>query len=30
VPAASPWLREFQRWQGEAVWGWLRRRRGWE
>ena len=29
VPAASPWLREFQRWQGEAVWGWLRRRRGW-
>ena len=30
VPSASPWLREFQRWQGEAVWGWLRRRRGWE
>lgn len=29
VPAPSPWLREFQRWQGEAVWGWLRRRRGW-
>lgn len=29
VPSASPWLREFQRWQGEAVWGWLRRRRGW-
>lgn len=29
VPSASPWLREFQRWQGEAVWGWLRHRRGW-
>lgn len=29
VPAPSPWLREFQRWQGEAAWGWLRRRRGW-
>lgn len=29
VPPSSPWQREFQRWQGEAVWGWLRRRRGW-
>lgn len=25
----SPHLREFQRWQGEVVWGWLCERRGW-
>lgn len=26
---ASPYLRAHQRWQGEACWSWLSRRRGW-
>lgn len=29
VPSSSPWLREFQRWQGEVVWDWLSERRSW-
>jgi hypothetical protein len=29
VPATSPHLRAAQRWQGEAIWGWLCERRGW-
>lgn len=29
VPPASPYLRDFQRWQGDVVWEWLRERRGW-
>ncbi len=29
APATSPHLRDAQRWQGEAVWGWLCERRGW-
>jgi hypothetical protein len=29
VPAASPYLRTAQRWQGEVVWDWLCERRGW-
>jgi hypothetical protein len=29
VPASSPHLRDAQRVQGEAVWGWLCERRGW-
>ena len=29
VPATSPYLRDAQRWQGEAVWAWLCERRGW-
>lgn len=29
VPPTSPYLRDFQRWQGEVVWEWLRERRGW-
>jgi hypothetical protein len=29
VPAASPYVREAQRWQGEVCWDWLGQRRGW-
>ncbi|MEI5674563.1 MULTISPECIES: phosphotransferase family protein [unclassified Nocardioides] len=29
VPPASPYLRDFQRWQGDVVWDWLAERRGW-
>lgn len=29
VPPASPYLRDFQRWQGDVVWAWLAERRGW-
>jgi hypothetical protein len=29
VPATSPHLRDFQRWQGEVCWDWLCERRGW-
>lgn len=29
VPPTSPHVREVQRWQGAAVWGWLGERRGW-
>lgn len=29
VPPTSPYLRDFQRWQGDVVWKWLRERRGW-
>ncbi|MBD8870032.1 phosphotransferase [Nocardioides donggukensis] len=29
VPPTSPWLRAHQSWQGEVVWSWLCRRRGW-
>lgn len=28
-PPTSPHLRDAQRWQGEAVWGWLCERQGW-
>ena len=30
VPPSSPWIRAFQRWQGEAVLRWLSQRRGWD
>lgn len=29
VPPTSPYLRDFQRWQGDAAWAWLAERRGW-
>jgi aminoglycoside phosphotransferase (APT) family kinase protein len=29
APPTSPYLRDAQRWQGEAVWDWLCERRGW-
>jgi hypothetical protein len=29
VPPTSPYLRDFQRWQGDVVWSWLGERRGW-
>jgi hypothetical protein len=29
VPPTSPYLRDFQRWQGDVVWSWLAQRRGW-
>ncbi|WP_182523755.1 hypothetical protein [Nocardioides dongkuii] len=29
VPPTSPYLRDFQRWQGDVVWDWLAERRGW-
>ncbi|HEX6149088.1 phosphotransferase [Nocardioides sp.] len=29
VPPTSPYLRDFQRWQGEVCWAWLCERRGW-
>jgi aminoglycoside phosphotransferase (APT) family kinase protein len=29
APPTSPYLRDAQRWQGEAVWDWLGERRGW-
>lgn len=29
VPPTSPYLRDFQRWQGDVVWAWLAERRGW-
>lgn len=29
VPPTSPYLRDFQRWQGDVVWAWLGERRGW-
>lgn len=29
VPAVSPYVRQIQRWQGEACWSWLAQRRGW-
>jgi hypothetical protein len=29
VPPTSPYLRDFQRWQGDVVWEWLAERRGW-
>jgi hypothetical protein len=29
VPATSPYIRDHQRWQGEVLWRWLGRRRGW-
>lgn len=29
VPPTSPYIREAQRWQGEACWAWLCERRGW-
>jgi hypothetical protein len=29
VPATSPHIRDFQRWQGEVCWEWLGERRGW-
>jgi aminoglycoside phosphotransferase (APT) family kinase protein len=29
VPPTSPYLRDFQRWQGEVCWDWLSERRGW-
>lgn len=29
VPPASPYLRDAQRWLGEAAWGWLAERQGW-
>ena len=28
-PHTSPYLRDFQRWQGDVVWDWLAHRRGW-
>jgi aminoglycoside phosphotransferase (APT) family kinase protein len=30
VPPSSPFIRDAQRWQGEACWAWLCERRGWE
>ncbi|WP_244929172.1 hypothetical protein [Nocardioides sp. W7] len=29
VPPTSPYLRDFQRWQGDVAWDWLAQRRGW-
>ncbi len=29
VPPTSPYLRDFQRWQGDVAWAWLAERRGW-
>ena len=29
MPPTSPYLRDFQRWQGEVCWAWLCERRGW-
>jgi hypothetical protein len=29
VPPTSPYVRDHQRWQGEACWEWLCERRGW-
>lgn len=29
VPPTSPYLRDFQRWQGDVVWAWLAARRRW-
>jgi hypothetical protein len=29
VPPTSPFIRDVQRWQGEACWQWLCERRGW-
>ena len=29
VPPTSPYLRDHQRWYGEACWSWLSQRRGW-
>lgn len=29
VPPTSPYLRDFQRWQGDVCWAWLAERRGW-
>lgn len=29
VPPTSPYIRDFQRWQGEVCWEWLCERRGW-
>jgi hypothetical protein len=29
VPPTSPYLRDFQRWQGDVVWAWLSERRAW-
>jgi len=29
VPPTSPYLRDHQRWQGQVLWPWLAKRRGW-
>jgi hypothetical protein len=30
VVPTSPYLRDFQRWQGDVCWEWLCERRGWD